>query len=437
MDLDPPRDPAGSAGVPLHFDSTEMFEVAFAGAPIGVALIGFDGRFLRVNHALCVMLGRSAEEIVGSTSQPFTHPDDMLATKEAFEHLNREAVPLTVEKRYLRPDGGVVWTSSHGKAASDSDGVSRCIVSHFIDITDIKLAEQRRQEASVQFESVFANAPIGMALVAMDGRVLKVNRTLCELIGQAESQLLALKVQELANPDEIDADLRQVRRLIGWETDRYTSERCYLGAEGAETWVNLSVSLVRDHEGVPLYFIGQIEDVTERKQLQSELQVLADHDPLTELWNRRRFNEELHRQVGRCQRYGEPASLLMIDLDKFKEVNDTHGHGAGDDLLRLIADRMRDVLREGDLVARIGGDEFAVILPNSPRASAEVVAEKLRRLIASTRLLAGGEEIRIVASVGVQPLDESIRDARAAMSGADEAMYRVKAIAAIAAWTGY
>lgn len=406
-----------------------MFESAFASAPTGVALIAMDGRFLRVNHALCVLLDRSADELVGSTSEPFTHPEDPQITDAAWAHLNHDGTPLAVAKRYLRPDGEVVWASTIGQTVKDPDGAPRYVVSHFMDVSAVKIAEQGQREASTLFETAFADAPIGMALVAPDGRWLKVNRTLCALTGYSEEHLLGgVMFQDITHPDDLDADLEHIQRLLDGEADRYSMEKRYFTAGGSQIWVNLSVSLVRDQAGQPLHFISQIEDISERKNLEGRLQQLADYDPLTEVWNRRRFTEELQHQVHRCQRYGERAALLMIDLNRFKSVNDTHGHLTGDALLGLVASRMRNALRTSDALARIGGDEFAVILPNISRENAELVSGKLREVIVESLIAIGDTAIGVDASVGIEMLDERTPDLQAAMAGVDAAMYAVKRV---------
>jgi two-component system sensor histidine kinase/response regulator len=251
-------------------EATEMFESAFSGAPTGVALIDMDGRFLRVNAALCRMLGRSADDLVDSTSQRFTLADDLPATEDAYKRL-LAGEHVAVEKRYVRPDGEVVWASTYGQVVNSRDDTARYIVSHFIDVTRIKLAERDQQEADARFETAFADAPISMALVAPDGRWLKVNRTLCELAGYTESQLLGLTFPEITHPDDLGIDLGHIQRLLRGEAERYTIEKRYLRSDGSTIWTLLSVSLVRDFEGQPLQFVVQIQDISERKHILDEL----------------------------------------------------------------------------------------------------------------------------------------------------------------------
>ena len=410
-----------------HLDIDATFEIAFSSAPSGVALIGLDGRFLRVNAALCALLGRPEDELIGSTSKPFTHPDDQSLTARAFVDLNATTAVVAVQKRYVRPGGEVVWAATHGATVHDANGHPRYIVSHFQDITARTLADQRQALATALVESAFTSAPIGMALVGLDGRWIKVNAALCELTGHDEDELLALTFQAMTHPDELDAEIAQVERILAGEIDTYTTEKRFLDAEGHPIWVNLSGSLIRDPHGEPLHFVAHIQDISERKRLSDALQRLADCDPLTNLWNRRRFEEELQRQIARRRRYGDQAALLMIDLDRFKPVNDTYGHGAGDELLKAVATALSDRVRATDSIARLGGDEFVVMLTNVSDAEAMLMSAELQAAVAGVQVTVGGDVISITASIGMTILNGDAADAHAALTRADAAMYGVKA----------
>jgi diguanylate cyclase (GGDEF)-like protein/PAS domain S-box-containing protein len=406
--------------------TAEMFEAAFAHAPNGVAMIGLDGRFLRVNDALCTMLGRTGAELVGHPTIEVCHPDDLAATEKAYRAMDSASAPVSIEKRYLRPDGEVVWAFCRGIVVRDAAGQPSYIVTHFVDFTARKLAERRQAEADLRFERVFSDAPIGMALVDLEGVFLKVNRSLQEITGYSEEELLALTLQEITHPEDLDADRQQVEALLAGQIDRYAVEQVYFAARGQLIWAKLARSLVRDSDGQPLHFIVHVEDISARKRMEASLQRLADHDPLTDLWNRRRFEEELARQVARCQRYAEKAALLIMDLDGFKAVNDTLGHKVGDDLLKLVAAALQRRLRGTDAVARLGGDEFAVLLSNvSPDQAAEL-AEQLHALVAGASLELPGRQVSVTASVGVVFLDEHIAGEQDAMIQADVAMYDAK-----------
>jgi diguanylate cyclase (GGDEF)-like protein len=172
----------------------------------------------------------------------------------------------------------------------------------------------------------------------------------------------------------------------------------------------------------------QAVDISERKRLESELQHLADRDSLTGLFSRRRFQEELEREVSRARRHGRPGALLLLDLDGFKLVNDSFGHAAGDELLTRIGNALRNILRDSDVLARIGGDEFALILPDTDLAAGRVVAEKLidavREYGAVTR---EDRRASVTVSIGITPVSGGpALDSAKLLIEADLAMYHAK-----------
>ena len=215
-----------------HRETGAMFEAAFAAAPNGVAMIGLDGRFLRVNDALCAMLGRAEAELVGHPTIEVCHPDDLGATQGAYTAMHAATQPVSIEKRYLRPDGEVVWAYCRGIVVRDASDEPSYIVTHFVDFTARKLAESREQQADLRFERAFADAPIGMALVDLDGAFLKVNRSLREIMGYTEQELLALTLPAITHPEDLDADREQVAALLDGQTERYVVEQVYFAARG-------------------------------------------------------------------------------------------------------------------------------------------------------------------------------------------------------------
>ena len=243
------------------------------------------------------------------------------------------------------------------------------------------IVERGLYEVRARFESAFTSAPIGMALVDMDGRWLEVNDALCRITGHTRDELKATTLQAITHPDDVDLDTDSMQELLDNKVPSFQIEKRYSHAWGHYLWVLLTVSLVRDHRGKPLYVVSQVQDISERKQLAARSEYLIDHDFLTGLFNRRRFQEELTREAERSSRYGAKGALLMIDLDNFKNVNDAFGHRAGDDLLQDVAGALRHRVRQTDVLARVGGDEFAVLLPGSDLQAASHGAERLRSAI--------------------------------------------------------
>jgi len=268
--------------------------------------------------------------------------------------------------------------------------------------------------------TAFAEAPIGMAIVAPEGRILRANRALCDLLGYPEGELLGLTFHEITHPEDLEKDVALLRETLAGGRRRYEVQKRYVRADGEVVWTLLSAALVSDASGRPLHFISHIQDVTERRELELRLQRLADRDPLTGLFNRRRFEEDLIQQIARCARHGDRAAIAMIDLDAFKAINDTYGHAAGDDVLRVVATALGERMRVSDTLARLGGDEFAAILIGVEEAQAGEVADALAAAVARS------ETIRpVAASVGVAALSPEDTVDRA-LARADAAMYAAK-----------
>lgn len=288
-------------------------------------------------------------------------------------------------------------------------------------------AEHELLEFTSSFETAFTKAPIGMALVALDGTFIRVNPAFCRILGYTPGEMATVTFTEIIRPEDIEEAVDDLSRMIEGDFDSFAKERRWLAKSGDAIWVNITARLVRDETGQPIHIIVQAQDISERKRLEEELRRVAEEDPLTGLANRRRFVITLDQQIERCRRYGEQASLLMIDLDNFKTINDTWGHSTGDELLvhfgRVLAGR----IRINDLVARLGGDEFMMILVGTDADGGARFASKLMEHFDSHPYEAGGRELSCRASIGSTGLDAHTISSDDAMSDADRSMYAIKA----------
>jgi diguanylate cyclase (GGDEF)-like protein/PAS domain S-box-containing protein len=259
------------------------------------------------------------------------------------------------------------------------------------------------------FRAAFEHAPIATALAGPDGRWSVVNPALCALLRYSEEELLALAPADLTAPG---VEPVAFHAIAGSRV-----ETCYMRADGDPVWVSLRAGALGDGG-----FVVQIGNLSERKRAERRLKRLADHDALTWLPNRRCFLEGLRTELQRMHAGGEYGALLLLDLDGFKQVNDTDGHAAGDRVLQATADVLRRRLRASDLIGRLGGDEFAVLLRNvTPRQAREIAGDLDAALRGSDGTLHLG------ASIGVADVDERMGDDGAALlAAADEAMYRAK-----------
>jgi diguanylate cyclase (GGDEF)-like protein/PAS domain S-box-containing protein len=298
------------------------------------------------------------------------------------------------------------------------------------DISERKRAEAALREAEEQFRTAFEAAPVGIALVGVDGRIIQVNRALSDIVGYSREELAGTAAAAITHPDDATEDEAEIGRLLAGKALRYRAERRYIHAAGHLVPVDVSVAVVHDAEGAPRHLLVQANDITERKRFEGQLQYLADHDPLTGTFNRRRFEQELDRELARVTRYGGGGAVLAIDLDHFKYVNDTLGHSVGDELISRVGRLFWDRLRDGDTIARLGGDEFAVILPGVDRDEAVAVSDALlgglREQVRMTPSQEGGHARRVTASIGIALFETGGLSGEEKLVEADIAMYDAK-----------
>jgi len=371
------------------------------------------GRLVRVNRKFCEITGYSAAELLGMTFLEITHPDDREGEAEQFLRMVHEGAEYSVEKRYVRKDGRVAWVSVNATVFRDESGTPVRTAATIQDITERKEAEaalrearetERRQnqealrEARERFRNAFENAPIGVAVVGLEGRFLQVNRSLCEILGYSEGELLSMNFLDITHPEDVDRSVDRVRRVVEGEADRYSLEKRYVGSGGRPVWVSLSVSLVRDAGGEPLYFVDQIQDITERKVAERELAQKAEELA--------RANAELE-QFSHSVSHDLRAPLRSIDgfsqilLEDYREELDDEGRDylervraasrrmghLIDDLLNLSRVSRGPLRRETVDLSALVGDVAEELHRSQPEREVEFVVAEGVKASGDARLL--------------------------------------------------
>ncbi|CAN5690464.1 hypothetical protein BH23CHL2_BH23CHL2_12690 [soil metagenome] len=407
--------------------SEERFRSAFDEAPMGIVMVGLDSAPKRFNHAMCEMLGYTEKELLAfGNIGALTHPDDLERDVAELRRLQSGEIDrYRLLKRFIHRDGHTVWTQMDVSYVFNGEREPEYIIAQVQDVSEQhRLQEELRQSEAV-FRSAFDFAAIGMARVDLDGRWLDVNAALCSMLGYSRDELVGLRFQELTHPGDLESDLAYVRDAQNGGSSSYHLEKRYIHKSGAIIWGSFSVSLVRSEEdGRPLFFISQIQDITAKKELEEKLEFQANHDGLTGLLNRYGLMKLLERPVGKSD--DDEIGILVIDMDGFKAVNDLYGHAAGDEVLRMVAERISSCVRETDRVARFGGDEFVVTL-GEPINSDVVDRLSLRIQEAVSRPIRLGDDNLVVvgASVGTEIGPRKLAPTTM-LKAADDAMYRAK-----------
>ncbi len=286
-------------------------------------------------------------------------------------------------------------------------------------------AEVARRSSEARFRAMFTSAAIGIGITDTRGRLLEVNNAMATMLDYRPEHLHDLNLVDFLHPDDPPELRRYFNEMVAGERDHYRIERRFRKRDGSPLWTNVTVSLVRDEDGAPQYLVGMVEDNTERHVLSEQLRHQANHDHLTGLGNRALFTERLHAAFGGSP--GQRVGLCYLDLDGFKAINDTLGHVVGDQLLVEVGKRLdRLVSTPGRLVARMGGDEFVVLVEHTT-GMAELVelAERILAEIAKP-VLVSGHRLTVSASIGL--VERSVYDASPAetMRDADVTLHWAK-----------
>jgi diguanylate cyclase (GGDEF)-like protein/PAS domain S-box-containing protein len=290
-----------------------------------------------------------------------------------------------------------------------------------------KRAVEELQNSEARFRAFFESAGVGAIQVnPAEGRYILVNDRFCEITGYTREELLTMTFRDITHPDDHASGMINFTRLINAELPDYEVEKRYIRKDGQSVWVHVSVTVVRDAYGKPIRAAGVVQDITARKEAEERIQHLADHDELTGLPNRRLICDLIHFNLVQARRNKTKFAIFFLDLDRFKQINDTLGHEAGDEALKAAGVRLRSIIRESDIIARVGGDEFIILL--SDVAHVDAISEVARKIMDSFRspLMIGAHKIVVTPSIGISMYPDDGEDINSLLRNADIAMYQAK-----------
>ncbi len=354
------------------------------------------------------------------------HPDDLERVLEADRESDRTGELFSIDYRMIARDGREIIVHDEARLVHDADGRPASWQGMFVDVTAMRSAEDALRQSEALFRSVFDDASVAMALMDLDGHYLRVNAAFCQMLGYHEDELNALHSKDVTYPDDRHLHLPFARQLSSEEIDSFQIEKRYQHRDGREVWAILNLSRVQGGPGGQQQYLAQMQDITERKRLEAQLRHDALHDTLTGLPNRALLLDRLDQALSSARRHRHLTAILFLDLDNFKVVNDSLGHGEGDSLLVDAAARIAACVRDEDTVSRFGGDEFAILLQSiEDGVEAVAVAERITNAFALPFRLAG-RDIMITVSTGIVLSEGTIETPDDLLRHADVAMYRAK-----------
>jgi len=407
--------------------SEDKYRTVLEGIEESYYEVNLDGNYTFFNNALCRQLSYSREELMGMNYRVYTPIENVKKVFQAFNQVYRTGEPLKLfDMEQIRKDGTrIVADPSVFPLRNEKGeiigfrGVSR-------DVTERIRMEEALRQSEERYRNILAEIEEGYYEVDLAGNIKFVNRASCRQFGYSEEELIGTNYRAYVSKEDIKGVFKAWNKVYRTGKPLQSYPFATVRKDGTQMFVENSVSPLRDKEGKIIGFRAVSRDVTEHKQFEQKLADMATHDSLTGLPNRTLLSDRLTMGLALSRRTDNRLAVLMLDLDKFKAINDTMGHGVGDQLLKAVAERLTSVSRKSDTIARIGGDEFVLVLPQvSQPANASRLAQRILDVFREP-LVFDGHQLNITTSIGIAVYPEDGKDIEILLKNADTAMYRAK-----------
>lgn len=411
--------------------SEHHFRSVFNQTGVGLYLAnGLTGQFIETNKCYQEMLGYSALELASRNLLDLTYPEDLSHQQLVIQQLcSGKTTEYNLQKRYIRKDGSVLWVDITCTALWKAGEDPTAHISVVQDINDKKLAEIALKESEQRWSFALDGTNQGVWDLNVVSNQIFLSPRCKEMLGYSEEQISTNMSEwvKLIHPDDIPCLFSARMQALDGEVKSFENEHRKLTSDGTWKWIHVKGMVVeRDANNAPMRVIGTYTDISERKKIEADVLRLAHYDTITGLPNRTLFIDRLNQEVKKSKRSGKSFALLVLDLDRFKEVNDSYGHQKGDLLIKEIGTRLSSCVRESDTVSRLGGDEFTIILSefNQVNDIDHLVLKILDSISASCLL--DGDIIYVTASVGIALFPDNTIDSDELLKHADMAMYSAK-----------
>jgi diguanylate cyclase (GGDEF)-like protein/PAS domain S-box-containing protein len=383
-----------------------------------------DAEIEWVSPSVAAVMGWTPEEMLATRILDQVHPDDLERVQVASAGANAGG-RVSFEARYHCKDGSYRWLEITARPLLDADGTVIGKVGSCRDVHSEVEAWHALERSEERFRMAMESAPSGLAVLALDGSFIEVNAALCTMLDHDQEWLMQHDLFTVTHP----ADEGRARRLrdtvLEGGPPTVSEEVRLVRSDHAVVWAQFGLGLLRDEDGIPMSLVAQFINVTEAHESREALRFMATHDSLTGLLNRRELLVQMSMMLAHPRRSGARMAVLFADLDGLKAVNDSFGHAAGDILIVEAGRRIDAQVRDEDLTARIGGDEFVVVLPEIGSIDdALAVADKIHRAFDRAAHVAG-EQVHVGVSIGIA-VSRTGDDATALLRQADTALYRAK-----------
>ncbi len=406
-----------------HRREKEFYKSLTISSLVGIYILR-DGKFRFVNPKFQEYVGYSESELIGMHSIDIVHPEDREAVRENAVKMLKLQQPVPYEFRTITKSGQIKWTMEI-VIPIFLDG-KREILGNYVDIDDLKKTEESLRASEERYRTILENIEDGYYEFDIKGRLIFFNESCWKIFGYSREELTGMSYRQFMDTNNSDKLSKLAERVYSTGRPEKSSDFEIIRKEGFKRHIEMSLSLMLDLSGKPIGFRGIVRDIDERKRAENTVLHMAYHDALTGLPNRLLFNDRLTVAMSVAERKKKKFAVMMLDLDGFKLINDSLGHDIGDLLLQNVGNRLRGHLRKSDTVARMGGDEFMLLLPEiTERKDAELIARKIIDSFQRGFVLSS-HELKITASIGIAVYPDDGVDFDTLKKNADIAMYKVK-----------
>ncbi|MCX5850382.1 MAG: PAS domain S-box protein [Deltaproteobacteria bacterium] len=407
--------------------SEERYRTILETIQEGYFEIDLTGSFTFCNDSMYRLYGYSKEEMMGMNNQKYTDKENAKKLFQAFNNIYNTGEPINeLAWQVIRKDKTKRYVEASASLKKDLSGKQIGFKGILRDVTERKQMENALRQSEEKYRSILENIQEAYFEVDITGNFTFFNDSLCRITGCSREELVGVNHRQFTDKETAKEVFQAFNRVYNTGEPSTGFDWLIIRKDGAKRYIEASVSLQKDLSGKPSGFKGIIRDITERKRIEQQLNHMATHDVLTGLPNRLMFSQLLNQAILSAQRRKKQLAVFFIDLDRFKTINDSLGHEAGDQLLKEIASRFRKSLRAVDVVGRLGGDEFVILIEEVNEISqAATVAHKILNT-AIRPIVLMGEECRVTASIGISIYPRNGEDEQSLMKNADIAMYFAK-----------
>jgi diguanylate cyclase (GGDEF)-like protein/PAS domain S-box-containing protein len=411
-------------------DLSHLAKAIMANAGIGIYIVQ-NGKFIFVNELYQKLSGYTDTELLSTYSLNYIYPDDRdMVREEAIKCLKGESFE-PYEYRFVKKNDEIMWILETITPIVYKE--ERATLGNFMDITERKRMEEALRQSEEKYRTILENIEEGYFEVDLAGNFTFFNDSVCWVLGYSREELMGMNNRHYTDKEEFKKVFHAYNKVYKTgEPNRGFSQQITV-KDGTRRYIEGSISLLKDSSDKPTGFRGILRDITERKKVEEELKKseqryleLSIIDDLTQLYNSRHFYAQIEKEIERSNRYEQPLTLLMLDLDKFKDFNDTYGHVEGDNVLLRLGQVIKRCLRETDSAYRYGGEEFTIMLPITTSEEGMVTARRIQRELKKevfSPVL--DQQIYVTVSIGLaqyKPKEEM----KAFVHRADQFMYQAK-----------